>query len=335
MGAPSVDSALPPVRVPCNPPQFAHTCHCPNTTETERMTLPRCVKTHLCGKQHRKNHSHDNDARAAYVIVLDYNETRVRYYYRFDPFESYATSMRLIMRLVLSLRDVRTSLPIHLLASGTRYKAYEQRLREYGVHIQASEYNISIPKRIINPWHIGSFAKLHVLSMVQFSKIILLDQDLVVLRPIDHLSTIPTPAAVFKYKCFPNLELNSGLMVLRPNVSEWVRLQRMLRNNSAISVIRNDRSDQLVWRHFFRRVHILPVGYNEFRSGNLTEPVGWDHSHVVHDIWKYNHLKLSSGGGSVERRLLALNHRAAAALHDLPTVTNDHPRHHGLPFRRE
>ena len=77
----------------------------------------------------------ENRADAAFAIILDHNKTRVRYWYRFDPFESYAANMHLTMRLVLSLKEAGTTLPILLLPSGGRHEGYEAALTREGVTV--------------------------------------------------------------------------------------------------------------------------------------------------------------------------------------------------------
>lgn len=348
----------------CTPPTLAHTCNCPSDADARARTLPFCTPSILCTPTHhtlspppppppatehtpRAPHhsasastddaaSSSTDGATAYVVVLDFNPTRVRYFYRFDPFESYAVSMHLIARLVVSLRASKSRLPIHLVASGERHEGYERRLAELGVRIVGTDFGLTIPRRISNPFHIGSFSKLRALSLTQFRKIIVLDQDLVIMRSIDHLAHVPAPALVYRYKCYPELEINSGLMVLAPNASAWSSMQSLLRSPQKITRIHGDVSDQLVWRHFLRHVHALPVGYNAFRSANLVAPAGWEQAHVVHDIWRYQRRgpvdPKFGRGNTIARDIHQMGQRAKQLLAGLPTRMNNHSRGHGLPF---
>jgi hypothetical protein len=249
--------------------------------------------------------------------------------------------MRLVMRLVLSLQRVKATIPVVLLASGQRHRGYEDRLRQYNVTILDGTYDLKLPPWA-NPFHTASFSKLLVLSLTQYSKIIVLDQDLVVLRNIDHLAHVPAPAFVYRYKVPPcsRLEMNSGLMVLAPNATMLAQLRRMMGSRTAITPIKSDTGDQNVWRFFFPRVHGLPIGYNAFRSAALAAPAGWDTAHVLHDVWKFQ----GSGGAgpawwrrdageAVYDTVTSLSREAAAALHGLPTTRVTGVKHKGMPFR--
>lgn len=185
-------------------------------------------------------------ATATILLVLEHNATKVRYWYRSDPFRSYLNQMRLVMRLLLSLRRVGTRLPVHLLASGERFRDFELRLAaETGVRVldgdSAGRHRMRVP-HWASPFHRASFAKLSVLSLTQFTTVVVLDTDVAVLRNVDELARMPSPSFVFRYKC-PRLkiwEMNSGVMVLRPDESAHRRMQQLM--NEGV-LVRDPRPD--------------------------------------------------------------------------------------------
>ena len=76
--------------------------------------------------------------------------------------------------------------------------------------------------------------------------------DTVVLSNLDHLVSVPTPAFAYRYKCYPTLELNSGVMVLSPSEGAHARMLAYVRRTFARGnesrFIASDASDQSVWR---------------------------------------------------------------------------------------
>ena len=101
--------------------QSPSSCECAyNRTARPQAKLPRCVPTALCDADASGTNATDKEARlrlpslaarfreprlhrladsaASYVIVFNFNRTRVRYWYRPDPFRSYLNHMRLIAR---------------------------------------------------------------------------------------------------------------------------------------------------------------------------------------------------------------------------------------------
>uniref|UniRef100_A0A7S4BII4 Uncharacterized protein n=1 Tax=Chrysotila carterae TaxID=13221 RepID=A0A7S4BII4_CHRCT len=170
----------------CFPLSRASDCLCPVPEVARTNQLPLCVPSPHCGralsplpsKLNVKGKSYVQmidhlpqqgerqpltvaSSSAAYVVAFDFNETRVRCWYRHDPFESYAASMHLIMRLVLSLERVGSKLPLVLLASGAHDDAYEEKLTKRNVLIKRGGHRIKTPGWA-NAFHVGSFSKLAV-----------------------------------------------------------------------------------------------------------------------------------------------------------------------------
>lgn len=105
---------------------------------------------------------------------------------------SYYAQYLFAIRLVLSLRRVHTTLPISLLVSGTRVPRMEQMVTRLGVKV-VEGVNISRPAWA-RTWHLGSFSTLALVSLVQFERVIFLENDAVVTRNIDHLASAPAPS---------------------------------------------------------------------------------------------------------------------------------------------
>ena len=70
--------------------------------------------------------------------------------------------------------------------------------------------------------------------------------------------------------------------------------------------VRDDASDQAVWRQFYKRVFELPVGFNSFRKDNLTREQ-WAQVAVAHDM---NLQRKGSWRGNISLWMRALNAEA-------------------------
>ena len=317
----------------CFLPQTAHSCECSALnlrTLPSHLELPECDPTAECAPAVRPlehvaaqelppppppSSPDTATSSASIVLVYGFYRDRVRTWYTADPMRSYLNAMRLMFRLVLSLRRVRTTLPIHLLPSGDRFEPFEQWLRAHGVRILPPAEGPRFAFRVPG-WssvhHRGAFSHLMALALTQFKRIIVLDIDTFVLRNIDHLAFTPAPAFVYRWKCYPRLELNSGLMVLEPSEREHARMQAFL-NGPLVSKgsfpAHEDYNTQSVWRRFYRRVFELPVSYNAFRSTALTHE-GWNASYVLHDVDMMRTSRSWSAGAEVQATFGALTREA-------------------------
>ena len=341
------------------PRQTASTCECGTRHPTAAdlppgSPLPRCVPSMACDSTANTSSASVSAAElagATILIVFNHDPGAVRYWYKSDPFRSYLNSMRLIFRLVLSLQQVGTRLPIHLLISGERSEPFEASLRARGVTLLEAagpRFHISTP-----PWasshHRGSFHHLKVLALTQFRQLIVLDPDVIALRNIDHLATAPAPGAVFRFKCFrhnkgrpkdgerarPIWEMNGGVLLLRPSESEHLRMQELMNCNNHSSQpqllrgkavgsrtipctahlhIPNDPSDQSVLRHFLRAVYELPIGFNTFKTSNMSSE-DWGRVHLLHDVDVSRSKKWPSK--PVHSRVAQLTQQAAELVDDV------------------
>lgn len=310
--------------------QHPRQCVCSYNTTERHERLPRCIPSASCAKYAEPMGVLDSwgtlasdalldDAikqSSTFLIVYNFQREHVRYWYRADPFRSYLNSMRLISRLIISLRRVGTQLPIHLLMSGERHAGFEQQLVErLGVGVLSTGIRIPVP-RWSNPFHRGSFAKLAVLSLIQFRRVVVLDSDAVVLQNVDFLAGVPAPAFVYRFKCYGPKhkiwEMNSGMMVLRPDIAQHHRMVHLMNVSGATIddghggnitlkqlAIGSDLGDQSVWRSFFTSVYELPVALNTFKKTRfLNNASDWANVAILHD--SDVHRKIRIGLRSVE-----------------------------------
>lgn len=204
------------------------------------------------------------------------------------------------MRLLASLRAVKTTLPVHVLVSGYRVPAAEAAIASLGATLLPPEKApaVHVPAWG-SKWARASFAKLRALALTQFDRVVVLDTDSVVLRNIDHLARpdLAAPAFVFGYKCAPRRELRASLMVLRPSDEAWRSALRLARDPR--TAIYDDLGEGSVWRHLFDAANELPVGYAALRPSDLPA-AEWAKVHALHDP---NLLRKTSRAGWREAKM--------------------------------
>ena len=181
-------------------------------------------------------------------------------------FRRYLHQFRSLVNLLHSLLLTATTLPVHTLVT-TRYAEFEERLQA----LKARMLPVAplAPPAWARKIFAGTFDKLQVVSLVQFDKVIFLDNDCQVLRNVDHLASVEAPAAVFHSPdaLQPQGGINSGMMVLRPSREAAAEMLEAMRSLPADAAV--DGSDQAVWHAYFKRhpVYELPRGYN-FRTSS-------------------------------------------------------------------
>lgn len=317
----------------CSPiEQHPGSCECShNRTARPAHKLPACEPTAFCnGDGSLEADDAGTAQRVSIVIVLQHNASRVRYWYQADPFRSYLNAMRLVVRLALSLADVGTRYPVHLLVSGERHRGFEEQLvRRTSVRLlwaDPSRYSIKVPKWA-SPFHHGSFAKLAVLGLTQFRRIVVLDQDTVVFRNIDALARVPAPAFAYRFKCWrpvaPIWEINSGVMVLRPSERLHRRMRALLNTPGTVLdddgrrgpnytlahvFVPSDPGDQSVWRSFYSSVHELPAGFNAVKKAHWRHDSDWFNVSILHDVDVHRRRRLPRNG--LDQRYRNLTDRA-------------------------
>ena len=72
--------------------------------------------------------------------------------------------------------------------------------------------------------------KLHVFRLTQFSKIIFLDADVLPIRPLDHLFSLPHEFSAVPDVGWPDI-FNSGVMVLTPGEDKFAQLNQLLKSS--------------------------------------------------------------------------------------------------------
>tara|TARA_B100001094_G_scaffold103330_1_gene99610 strand:- start:109 stop:723 length:615 start_codon:yes stop_codon:yes gene_type:complete len=187
------------------------------------------------------------------------------------------------------------------------------------------------------PHHRGTFAKLAVLSLTTFHKVVFLDNDCEVLRNIDHLAHLPTPSMAFHA---PDRGPNSGVMVLSPDQGLAHQALRVVGRRSPPTELvaaygrshlaqRRGAGDQEIWVALFnrrrQRVYELPSGYN-FRWGFEMSHQERCRVHIVHSA---SHALHAAPPASKLRALSChLTARVANASHPPPTAWSLGPQLH-------
>ena len=282
---------------PCDPPQLASSCNCstgqaqpPNVgiaDDHDTAAMPHCLPSSLCQTDDPPPQPDATRAPAGKVAILLFMDMQ-RQNMRFPIGtcvaclrRGYGKAVRELIRVLLSLAAVGTRLPVHVLASGERYPEVEAKL--------ASRFGVSFIDTAVPPatvpgwgskWARGSFAKLRALALTQYTKLIVLDNDDVVLRNMDHLAHAPAPGFVFGWKCYPRRELRASTMVLEPQASAWQRASELLGLES--TAVYDDLGEQSVWRRLYKVVYELPAGFAAMRTADLPA-AEWPKVHVVHD----------------------------------------------------
>ena len=320
---------------PCDPPQLASSCNCSTSTvlphnkdlrdDHDVTAMPKCVASPLCDTGPRASSaSAPPRGKASILLVLDMERKNLRF-----PIgtctaclrRGYGKAVREIIRILLSLRAVNTTLPVHVLASGERYEQVESRLANlFNVSfIPPTGLQSGLPPPLPVPewaskWAKGSFAKVRALALTQFERLVVLDNDDIVLRNLDHLVDAPAPAFVFGWKCHPRRELRAATMVLRPSLDEWRRASEIAASPS--TAIYDDLGEQSVWRRLYSSVHELPAGYAALRTADLSA-TEWPKVHIVHDAHLIHDVQRAGWhAASMTPVLSAFDKRATKILND-------------------
>jgi hypothetical protein len=229
--------------------------------DDDTAAMPSCTPSALCGTDTPPRRIQDG-RRVAILLFIDMQRENLRF-----PIgtcvpclrRGYGKAVRELLRVLLSLRAVHTTLPVHILASGERYLEVESQL--------AALFNVSFVAGSVPPVHVpswaskwakGSFAKLRALALTQYDSLVVLDNDNIPLRNIDHLADLRGFSSVFAYKCFPRRELRAATLVVQPSMADWQRATQLLDVPS--TPVYDDLGEQSVWRRLHPRVHELPAG---------------------------------------------------------------------------
>ena len=139
-----------------------------------------------------------------------------------------------VVMLNWSLKRVKSAYPLLVLCSKSvsknsliflRKRHLDCSVLEEGIVVDTSEVNTN---EGYGHWN-NTFDKLYVWSLTQYKKVVFLDSDMHVIKNIDYLFDCPHMSAVRADQWNePGLEkLNSGLMVIEPNMEEFRGLKKL------------------------------------------------------------------------------------------------------------
>ncbi|GAA6029786.1 hypothetical protein JCM8097_001049 [Rhodosporidiobolus ruineniae] len=109
-----------------------------------------------------------------------------------------------------------------------------------------------------------TLTKLHLFRLTKYQKILFLDADTLVLRPLSHLFDLPVPFAAAPDQGWPD-SFNSGVFVAEPSKDTFEALVRMMRERGTW-----DGGDQGLLNDFFPNWHRLSFTYNVTPSAYYT-----------------------------------------------------------------
>ena len=144
------------------------------------------------------------------------------------------------------------------------------------------------------------FTKLECFGLVQYNKIILLDLDMIIAKNIDHLFKLTPPAACIKHYYVPYGKkipssmvcrgnklvgsINAGLMLLKPDIDEWVDIKSDISKNEQIHKFKYPEQDYLSLRYCDKWTSIT-FNYNfQFGLTNRVKKLRYtiDDIYVIH-----------------------------------------------------
>lgn len=143
-----------------------------------------------------------------------------------------------LLALYESWLKTKSSYPFYAILSSEIDKRTENYIQDIGINIIREDIEISIPENVLEAnknfsverWS-NTLLKLKVFDLTQFTKIVFLDSDMMVLRNLDHLFEFPHMTATNSGALYPGnedwKELNSGLMVIVPEAGLYEKIFSM------------------------------------------------------------------------------------------------------------
>ncbi len=141
-----------------------------------------------------------------------------------------------VIALARSLKGVSSCVPLTVFADKGLGADQRALLERNGISVSVLD-EVTVPDSVKRLNDVGgfshwnrSFLKLRIFSQTDWSKIVLLDADMMVVRNIDALFDLPHMSAVVAGQgCHPDwIDLNSGLMVIEPEEGETDRMLDLL-----------------------------------------------------------------------------------------------------------
>jgi hypothetical protein len=131
------------------------------------------------------------------LLFFHFNRSWVRLKHASAPWIAYSREINRITWLLRSARAVNTTLPIHIVvARGSERNATLERTFSQLGAASTIESPAVVPPRWTSAFHKHSFSRLAALALTQFDKVIVLDNDMTLIRNIDELAAAETPAMV-------------------------------------------------------------------------------------------------------------------------------------------
>lgn len=224
----------------------------------------------------------------ALLLYLTFSTKDVRHKYATQPWRAYKRELRRITWWLHTARRENVTLPIHVVVAGDRNRTAEAGLVQLGAHIL--EGSIIKAPSWSSAFHKFSFNRISALSFTQFDKVIVMDNDMAILRNFDVLAAAETPALVwhsaapFMLKLGERCSVSGGLFVLRPSTSEYERALAHLHGMyGGGKHFRYDGSDQEFWRSFYTRPYELPIRFHATNYLKMPRE-DWRQVHAIHFI---------------------------------------------------
>lgn len=132
-----------------------------------------------------------------------------------------------VIALKRALEETNAKYPLHVIIPQEQAEKLDAELKKYDIKSITRPYISRTNKASFeNSYWNHTFFKLAITSLVEFDKIVFLDSDMLILNNLDELFLKPNLSAVVAGKAMnPEwVELNSGLMVIEPDMDMYNRL---------------------------------------------------------------------------------------------------------------
>ena len=139
-----------------------------------------------------------------------------------------------VLALAHSLKQVKTKYPFNVLIPSDVEITLKKKLTQAGLSVITAQnlvLDADLADKNKRPYWNKTFFKLRLFELTSFDKIVYLDSDMIVLQNIDDLFEKAHMSATVAGKCERSewTKLNSGLMVIEPNLQEAERIRKNIR----------------------------------------------------------------------------------------------------------
>ena len=183
-----------------------------------------CSPSALCSRTEVR--ASDATLKVPIVLFLQFNESLVRHKYAANPAIAYRREFNRILWFVESARRVQTRMPLYVAVGGRRNHSAEAHLQRLGVGIVSLPF--VAPPLWSSLFHHFSFSRIAALALTQFEKVVVMDNDMVLLGNIDELAEhAEAPGMVWHTATVlakkERSAVTGGLFVLKPDAAEYAR----------------------------------------------------------------------------------------------------------------